>query len=237
MKRTYYSGGVGEMFVMGDEPFKIADLERASLLIDYAMRPLGSDRDDFPIAVVAGPGTGTISCVARVFVEGNPFVGPGAARAFRRAASFVVPATQPFRIILPEEPLPESLVVETPAGDAFGLAGIPSAGKFSLRPEEKALYFSEEDAGQEILVSYAYGESISESWHSCEVGLILVFPALGRNPSADPAFRVIEARRAVVSSWSEEFSSGKETIANLNLILLADEDGFIVRERILEDGS
>ena len=237
MKKAYYTGGVGELFLTGDEPVKLADLEEASLLLDYAVRPLGSERDDFPIAVVAGPGTGTVSCVARSFVDGNPLARVGQARAFTRATRFTVPATEPFRITLAEEAISESLAIETPDGDVFGRAGLPSPGKASYRPEEKAIYFAEEDAGKEVLISYAYGETSHESCTSCEMGLILVFPALGRTPSGDPAFRVIEARKAVLSSWSEEFASGRETLARVRFILLADEDGFIVREKMVEAGT
>lgn len=234
MKRTYYTGGVGELFLTGEEPVKLANLEEASLLLDYAVRPLRSERDDFPVAVVSGPGTGTVSCVARSFVEKNPLFRAGQARAFVRAARFTVPAQAPFRITLAEEAIAESLVIETPDGDVFGRAGLPSPGKASYRPEEKAVYFAEQDACREVLVSYAYGETEQEPWTSCEMGLILLFPAMGRALSRDPAFRVIEARRAVVSSLSEEFASGRETLARVSFVLLADEDGFIIRERMLE---
>ncbi len=237
MKRRYYSGGVGELFVAGDEPVKLADIEEASLLLDYALKPLCSERDDSPAAVVAGPGTGTVSCVVRGLVEGNPLTGLGPARAFKRAARFTVPNAEPFRINLSEEPIPESLVVETPDGDAFGMAGIPSPGKFSYNLQENALYFSREDAGQEVLVSYVYGDASPDPSRHREMGLILVFPMLGRSPSGDPAFRVIEARRAVLSSWSEEFLSGREIMAKAIFVLLADQDDCIIRERMVEAGS
>jgi len=238
MKRAYYTGGVGELFLTGEEPVKLADLEEASLLLDYSLRPIGSERDDFPVAVIRGPGTGTVSCVVRGFLEGGPLTSQGQARAFTRAVRFTVPSEEPFRINLAEEAISESLVIETPEGDAFGRTeGIPTPGKASYRPAERAIYFSQEDAGREILLSYAYGETNSEPWRSREMGLILVFPALGRDPSGDPAFRVIEARRAVLSSFSEEFVSGRETLARASFVLLADEDGFLVRERTVEAGS
>lgn len=200
MKRRYYTGGIGELFLTGEEPVKMAELEEASVVLDYAVSPIGSERDDFPTGFVAGPGTGTVSCLARVFLDGNPLTRAGQAWAFTRSARFSVPAQAPFRIVLPEEALSEILVVETPEGDMFGRASPPSAGEISYRPEEKSLYFAEEDASREVLISYAYGGTEDEPPPSHELGLILVFPILGRTPSGDPAFRVIEARRAVLSS-------------------------------------
>ncbi len=233
MRVTYYSGGAGELFITGEEPIRIAEIEEASLILDYTVRAMGSDRDDFPTGFVAGPGTGSVSCLVRVLVEGNPLVDPGKARLFKRAERFTVPNEEPFRLVLPDEPVPETLVVETTEGDAFRVSGIPSPGHFSWKPGEKALYFSRSDAGKDVLLSYAYGETISESWCQRELGLILVFPVLGRSPSGDPSFRVIEARRAVLSSWSEEFVSGKETLARASFVLLSDEEGFIIREGIV----
>jgi|GEM_PF-2120355 len=238
MKRAYYTGGVGELFLTGDEPAKLADLEEVSLLLDYSLRPISSERDDFPITVIRGPGTGTVSCLVREFLEGNPLFGVGRARAFTRALRLVVPTQKPFKINLPDEAIGESLVIETPEGDVFGRAnGVPSPGRALYKPDERAIYFAEEDAGREVILSYAYGEEDSEPWCLREMGLILLFPILGRSPLSDPAFRIIEARRAVLSSFSEEFISGRESLARASFILLADEDGFLIRERIVEAGS
>lgn len=235
MKRRYYSGGVGELLLRGRQALKIADLEEVSILLDYSMRPIYSERDEFPVAAVPGPGSGTVSCVARVIFDPNPITGAGGARAFKRDLRLTVPDESPFKLRLPDEPAPESLIVETPSGDVFDMAERPSAGFFSYDPGERALYFAEEDAGHEVLVSYAYGEDEDRYYICRDFALILVFPALGRSSSEGQAFRVIEARRAVLSSWSEEFLSGRETLMKLSFILLSDEDGFITRERIVSE--
>jgi len=171
---------------------------------------------------------------AKLLTQGFPDLIGDSQRLYTRNQAIQVPQNPPYRVQLPADVVEDSLLVETGDSDLMDRDRIPLAsGVFSYHPTGSYLEFHEDDAGKQLNVSYAFGpDGRQAKTGPMEMGLIMVFPLLGRTPNQ--GIRVLEAKRAVISEYQEELSWGQELVASVRFVLLADQAGYLLRQRLWE---
>ncbi len=232
MRRLYYSGGLGELITTGPQASKLAELEEVSISVECPARAVRGDWEAGAGSAVQGPGSAVVNCTGRITPEAWPeLLGPSS-RAFVRRLRVRVPDGEPYSITLAHKALSESLVVETETGELMDMLSVPGPGAFSYDPREGVLRFHPQDASRQLLVSYAHETGSGTEPQPRSLGLILVFPLLGRGVSG--GYRVIEARRAVLSSFQELFHRADERVVKLSFVVLADSEGQLIRQSTWE---